>query len=195
MKRLLLILFCLLIYPFTPCQAAENVQVARMSLPVMAGSGAAPACATPTELISQGNTSSNTSLLTYCIGAKITVAPNTYITEMLPYVSFYGGAANMTCSLYTEVDSKPGAEISGTSVTNAIGTDTGYKSMVINPAVLLTGTTYYVVCKSLGATAAIWTRADSGGASSGATNTSGSCGTFNANNSQLQTMKINGCAP
>lgn len=197
MKRLLLIVLCMLIFPWTPCQSAENVQLARMN-PWVARSVAtsAPSCTgdNDEELINQGDASTNSSLLNICIASKITVTANTYITEMFPYVSFYGGAADMTCSIYDESNSKPGAEIEGTSVTNSIATGAGFKTMTISPAVLLTGTSYYVVCRSLGSTAAIWNRTATGGTSYSATSTAGSCGAFGTAGTSAYYLKVNGCS-
>lgn len=197
MIRILLIVLCLLIFPWTPCQAAENVQLARMN-PWVAGSVATTtSCTTSndTELINQGSNASNSSLKTSCIATRFDITANTYISEMLPNVYFYDGAADMTCSIFTVVDSKPGVEVAGTSVTNNINSTAGFKSMIISPSVLLTGTSYYVVCKSLGSTAAIWYKSDTGGHHSIATNTTGSCGSWGVEGGSNFYVKINGCSP
>lgn len=197
MKKLILALLFLLLS--CSISFAENQQLAWMG-PVIVGSGyqssASCTISNDTELISQGGTGNNTSLLANCIATKITVTENTYITEIIPYVSFSGGAAYMTCSLFTVGGTnKPDTEVSGTSVTNNIEVGAGYKTMTLSSAVLLSGTSYYAVCKSLGSTAAIWYRNTTGGESTGATNTSGSCGTWGSVGTSSYDIKINGCAP
>jgi hypothetical protein len=100
MKRLLLILFCLLIYPFTPCSAAENVQMARMSMPIMAGSVAAGGAETIGYEATGGTTSSFSAGRIYC-SAVDSPSHNGTVTSVSLYISNTTSTTDMEVGLYS----------------------------------------------------------------------------------------------